>query len=74
MARPMLYPGTTDISSFQEGTMKKNSRITHRSWVALAALALSGMTATIASSTPTRKTGQRNGRHLLRRRRGGQEK
>jgi len=49
----MLYPGTHDISSSQEGTMKKSGRIIHRFGVALAAFALCGLTATIASATPS---------------------
>jgi len=53
MARPMLYPGRHDIPSFPEGTMKKIGSSIHRFGVALAAFALCGLTATIASATPS---------------------
>ena len=53
MARRMLSPGRNDISSPQEGTMKKSSRIIYRMGISLAAFALCGLTATIASATPS---------------------
>jgi hypothetical protein len=49
----MLSPGSTHIPSSQEGTMKKSGRSIHRVGVALAAFALYGLTATIASATPS---------------------